>query len=759
MSKTKNKSQSGKPYRLNDAVLQYHAKNYTGAWARLRAANIRPEETQKAKQLEYILQLRIAFQCLQIADYPKTIATLQNLPETDTNAQILKGFAYLYLLQYEMALPCLQKAAQNYPVFSAYLILTHLHLEQTVDFQLLINRFPVDWSNCSEQQKKYIQTAHHALNGQYAEALAVANTFKTESHFQHLNWEALKVILTPNTSALPTANEKVKTWYRMLLQGAMKDFEQKYLQSLGEKTQDVLSAALPTQKPLAPNLQKVLKEQYFQQKVLEDASLHQLLESVPKAQRPFIIYNQLANISNHKDLKSLKTAKYVFTKYISDFAMIPESLNLILYLYESDEFNATPNHFWNFVKQWMSCHKDYLSVEQADALGWRLTELWMEHPDLCAAQQHLVEWARMSRELPTVFAFKFALMTHPALQQPIKNSTDTRLDLFSLPNAEKSKEHFLMLFDNVIRAASPYISRGYFDFLNDAPPLSKVKYIQQITYWSEFLIEAATQYPILPKNWILLETFKVVHEQIREIQLNKGVLPQDLYTRFLNIYKDVIQQFRPSEALDVFKMDWDYSIYGKYVLDFMLLVDKAKSYSDYEKFLAKCKDVPTFLFIWEHFAKLMQRTHFNEQVAEQLSQCLIAVLYRFKQDIVAAQAEINLFTHIYKKAAAKEPQAPSDTFFAILIQNILKVKFINSDITYLFSKSYLLELTLKHPLEPKNYNAVAAFLEWMKSQKYYLKPAYNKAFVHALWHYLTEVNMQKKLKKLDKVLDNTAKWI
>jgi hypothetical protein len=758
MSKTKNKSQSGKPYRLNDAVLQYHAKNYTGALSRLRAATIRPEEVQKAKQLEYILLLRVAFHHLQLADYNKTIATLQVLPETDVPTQLLKGIAYLYLLQYEAAIPCLQKAAKNYPIFSAYVILAHLHSEQNIDFQSFIDKFPTDWANCSEQQKKYIQTAHLALKGAYSEALALANTFKTESHFQHLNWEALKVILTPNAAALPAVNEKVKTWYRMLLHGAMKDFEQTYLKSLGENTQDVLNAALPTQKPLAAHLQKVLKEQYSAQKVLEDSSLHSLLELVPKAQRPFIVYNQLANICNHKDGKSLKTAKYIFTKYISDFAVIPESLNLIMFLYELEDFDATPNHFWSFMKQWMSCHKDNLSIEQTDALGWRLLTLWMEYPELCVSH-HLIEWARLSRELPTAFALKFALMTHHALQQPVKNITDTRLDLFSLPNAEKSKENFLSFFDNINKAMSPYVNRGFFDFLHDVPPLSKPKYIQQIVYWAESLILAATQYPVLPKNWIWLEAFKFVHEQIREIQLNKGVLPPDLYQRFLNTYQTVIQQFRPSEALDVFKLDWDYSIYGKYVLDFALLVDKAKSYSDYEKFLAKCKDAPTFVFIWEHFAKLMRRTHFNEQVADQLSQCLTAVLYHFKQNVATAQKEIHLFVNIYKQTVEKHPSPSSDTFFAILIQNIIKVKFINVDITYLFAKSYILELTLKNSLEPKNYNAVAVFLEWMKSQKYYNNPAYNKPFAHALWNYLKAVNEQKNLKKLDKVLDNTAKWI
>jgi hypothetical protein len=758
MSKTKNKSQSGKPYRLNDALLQYHAKNYTGALSRLRTVNLRPEEAQKAKRLEYILQLRVAFQSLQLADYNKAIATLQGLPETDVPTHILKGIAYLYLLQYETAIPSLQKAATHYPIFSAYLILAHLHENQSIDFHTFIDNYSTDWSNCSEQQKKYIQTAHYALNGQYAQAFDVANTFKTESHFQHLNWEALKVILTENATTLPSVNEKVKPWYRMLLHGAMKDFEQKYLQSLGENTQEVLNAALPVQKPLPLHLQKVLKEQYSAQNVLDDSSLHHLLESVPKAQRPFIVYNQLANICNHKDGKSLKTAKYIFTKYLSDFAIIPESLNLMLFLYELDDFDAAPNHFWSFLKQWMNNHKENLSVEQVDAFGWRLLSLWSEYPELCSSH-HLIEWMRLSRELPTAFALKFALMTHPALQHPIKNITDTRLDLFSLPNAEKSKEFFLPLWENMNKVMSPYISRGYFDFMEDAPPLSKAKYAQQIVYWAESLMIAATQYPILPKNWVLLESFKLVHEQLREIQFNRGVLPPDLYGQFINTYQTVIQQFKPSEALNEFKRDWDYSIYGKYVLEFALLVDKAKSFTDYERFLLKCQEVPSYGFIWEHFAKLMQRTHFSEQVAEQLSQCLTAVLYRFSQNAAVAQEEINLFANIYKKTVAKHPHAASDSFFAILIQNILKVKFINADITYLFAKSYISELTLKKSLEPKVYNAVSAFLEWIKSQKYYNNPAYSKTFVHPLWTYLKEVNEQKNLKKLDKVLDNTAKWI
>jgi hypothetical protein len=382
MSKTKNKSQSGKPYRLNDAVLQYHAKNYLGAWTRLCAANLRPEEAQKAKRLEYILQLRLSFQALQVSDYRKTITTVQSLSETDALASALTGIAHLYLLQYDTAVPFLEKAAKQYPVFSAYTLLAQLHCSEFIDFQDFINKYSKDWTNCSEQQKQYIQIVYHATNEQKEAAIQLANAVKTESHFQHLNWEALKVLLADSAYA-QSVNEKVKPWYRALLLGALKDFERDYLKSFGELTQEALTVSSPTQKPLSSVLQKALNDQYKEQKVLDDAMLYSLLEAVLKEQRPYIIYNQIANLYNNRDLKGLKTAKYVFTKYVNDFAAVPESLNLMVLLYESSEFNANANNFWQFTKSWMNFHKATLSVEQADALAWHLMHLWVEYPDLC----------------------------------------------------------------------------------------------------------------------------------------------------------------------------------------------------------------------------------------------------------------------------------------------------------------------------------------------------------------------------------------
>jgi hypothetical protein len=633
MSKTKNKSQKGKPLRLNDAVLQYHAKNYTGALSRLKSAEIRPDEAPKVQKLEYILSLKLGFQELRVHEYAKTISILQPLSSSDAIASGLTGIAHLYLLQYETAIPFLKEASKTHPTFVFYALLAELYLNQKIDFQSFTENNAIQWAKCSEAQRQYIEIVSCIFKEQNEQAIVLAKGLKMESHFQHVNWEAFKNILMPNegpTSPATAITDKVKSWYRLLLNVDLLDFEKKYLLSLGEMAATRLEG---TQKVLPQNFQKAIADQYNEQKVLDDYTLGQLVQAVLPSQRPYIVYNQAVNALQQKNQSlALQVARHILSKYMSYFVGIPEALPLFFKIYDHPDYESNPTAFWQVVKKWLAVHKENLSTEQIDALGWRITGMVLEYAELITSHHH-VELMRVSRELPASFALKFAQMVFPTTQTPIKNITDTRLDLFSLPNAEKSRAKFTDIFNGFLEVLSPYgkMKKSLPSFLDDDEDfqLPKSVFIQQIVYLGETLMTAVEKYPIPPKNLVILEGFKTVHQYLKLIQEHKNVLPKQFYESFVDVYERVLNQLPQTAALVPFKEDVVYRNYGKYITQLKQMLEFSPSMESFLNFIAyDCKEVSNYSFIWEQFCQLIDKQHFEDETAKILSNALAAVFFR-----------------------------------------------------------------------------------------------------------------------------------
>jgi hypothetical protein len=758
MSKTKNKSNKGKPLRLNDAVLQYHAKNYTGALSRLKSAEIRPDEAPKAKKLEYILTLKLGFQELRIQEYAKTIAILQPLTPSDAIASGLTGIAYLYLLQYEKAIPFLKEAANVHPTFVFYELLAELYLNQTIDFQSFTNDNAVQWAKCSESQRQYLEIVSCVFNEQKEQAVVLAKGLKMESHFQHINWDAFKNILIPNDASVsPTTaiSDKVKSWYRLLLNADLLDFEKKHLLSLGEIAANRLEG---TQKVLPQSFQKAIDDQYNEQKVLDDHRFGQLVQEVLPSQRPYVVYNQAVNAFQQPNQSlALQVARHILSKYMSYFVGIPESLPLFFRIYDHPDYESNPTAFWQVVKKWLAVHKDNLSIEQIDALGWRITGMVLEYAELITSHHH-VELMRVSRELPASFALKFAQLVFPTTQTPIKNITDTRLDLFSLPNAEKSREKFAEIFNGFLEVISPYgkKKKSLPSFWDDEEELilPKSVFIQQIVYLGETLMTAVEKYPIPPRNLVILEGFKTVHQYLKLIQEHKNGLPKLFYEQFIDVYERVLNQLPQTVALLPFKEDAAYRTHRKYVLELKQILELNPSMNSFLNFISEFNEVP-YRIIWEEFCQLIDKQHFKDELAQPLSNALAAVFFQV-QTVEAGEIEVNRFINVYKKLAETNDCKHPTTFYGSLIMAILKQKEVQQEVIYLFCAAYIEQLTLKHPLEPKQYNAVAEFLAWIKSKKFYLNPLSDKMLLQKLRSYLQEVNQTEKIKKLETVLNNSA---
>ncbi len=755
MSKSKKKPQKRKGIKLSDAILQYQVKNYTGALTRLKAAELKLGEEQKAKNLQYALTLRLAFADISAHQYDKTIQQLQPLLPNDPIAAVFAGIAHLYLSEYALAIPLLKTAVKTYPSFAFYHLFAEIYHQQDIDYKEFTDYFKDEWVQCSDSQKLYLQIIIYVFNHQLTEAAALVEGLKNQSHFQHLNFQAFKNIFNPSNNQNESLSDKVKPLYRLLLNGFLSDLELAYFKNLDAKT-GALSALLDTKSALSSSLQKEIAAQYNEQKVLNETVLGQIMQNLSLEQRPYIAYNQAVNAYHQKDFDVAdKGIKHIIVKYADDFALIPESLSLYLNFYQNDEFRMYPNTFWAFVKKWLSVRNNHISVENLDAMGWQIFDIITKHPSSIQSSCQY-EPAKIYKDYPSVFALKFTQILFPNTQIAPNLVTDSRLDLFSLPNSEKNKDAFVEKFALFMSVLSPYNNR--FSFLDDAS-VPKSRFIQQIVYYSECFMVAVTKYPVPPQNLIALEAFKTVHKYIQNIiNDNTNVLPKGFYERFLNTYKQLLAKFPENEALNVYKRDIDSLEYNEYIIKLKELTKFRSTPTQFTKFLKTLPKDIDYTFIWEHLGKRIEEFHYSSSFTECLANFLEA-LFVFQKNETASKNEIDDFVEMYKKVAAENDCEHPTLFYAQLIRIILKNKMISKNIAYFFCVQYIGELTLSYEFEPTQYNAVAEFLNWIMANNYPLAYPADKQLFTILRTYLIKINTEKELKGLAKTILNTASYI
>ena len=196
MSKPKKNNQKGKSgIKLQDALMQYKLKNYAGALKRVRTADLKSGEEEKAKKLEYACLMRLAVSEIADANYQNTVKILLPLTTTDARAAALVGVAYLYLLNFSSAIPLLQKAKATHPTFVFYYLLAELYEQKVTDFEGFTIKYADEWVLCNNNQKQYIRLLTACFQGNREAALEIVQTLKHESHFQHINFEVFKGLL------------------------------------------------------------------------------------------------------------------------------------------------------------------------------------------------------------------------------------------------------------------------------------------------------------------------------------------------------------------------------------------------------------------------------------------------------------------------------------------------------------------------------------------------------------------------------------
>jgi hypothetical protein len=442
---------------------------------------------------------------------------------------------------------------------------------------------------------------------------------------------------------------------------------------------------------------------------------------------------------------SERGVKHIIVTYPQYLVQVPESLTLYLNFHLIDDIKVYPNTFWQFFNQWLALHKTRISTENLDALGWLLFNIVFANPDLIR-MSHSRALINLYSAHPSMFSVKFTYIYFSTFTEKPNAAFDAgALDLFSLPNAEKNKEKFAQTLDEMIGSIIAASQR--FSFFGESVPMPVI--IAQIEQLSKAFIQAVNTHEIPPKNTIALEAFKIINKHIQE--LNNTMFKPTFLDTFTKAYTQLLEKFPNNKTTEVYRQDLMSLTNMSFTAPFKKLIERGALVHEFQAFFKKNPPPTTYNFAWGALCAEISKTHFEVETLPTLVNFIKYLAFNKLQDSESLIAEIKRFVQQYIQMSERFNCEHPTAFYAQLLSDLFKTRAFSPTVIYTFAKEYCLVFTEKYKFEPKNYNAVGDFLEWLNKQTK-SQIDYDKGFISQLISYLEEVNKVKKLKKLDATL-------
>ena len=755
MSKPKkgNKNQHNKGYSFNEALLQYNVKNYTGTLMRLKTADIKPHEVERANNLKQATLLRLAYTDFSNYHYEQALQRLQLLPTDNLIGNALTGIIYLYQNDYEKAAPLFKKLIQNtdYQNFTVYYLLAELYVGQPEKYDDFKNWHAPLFAQCTPFQQDYIHIAFYIIRQEFDHALNLVNLTKGASHAQQSNIDALKQVLSTDPKAHQThATPTTKALYRLLLDDNLQEFESAHF-SQKQADSPIFTAIFKQQTSLTPELITELKVLCETGALLEEGLLARIIKVVPEAYRPYIVFNQAVNANNDKDFdRSLRGVKHIILTYPQYFVQVPESLTLYLNFQLLEGVKVYPNTFWQFFNQWLDIHKMRLSSENLDALGWLLYNILLPNAELVQGSYSRA-LINLYTAHPTMFSAKFAYIYFATFSKSLSVVFDKgALDLFTLPNAEKNKAVFAKILDETITELIDAPQRFGGMFGMESIPMSLI--IKQIENLSQAFIQAVTLYETPPKNAIALETFKIINKHILQLGEKNHSFSAAFTTTFYKAYPTLLDKFPNNKTKEIYTQDLAASKSAAFKAPFLKLVRNGASHPEFNTFFKQNPAIDNHAFAWDIVCSEIGRTHFEAAEIPTIVEFIKSLFVKLGDSDALIQEAKN-FVAAYKTVCERFGCEHPTEFYAQFLTALSLVVTLPPTLFYTFSAEFCLVFTTdaSYRLAAKSYNAVGDFLEWLFRQKDRV-PHYDKALIKQLIAYLEEVNKYKGLKKLETTL-------
>jgi hypothetical protein len=524
----------------------------------------------------------------------------------------------------------------------------------------------------------------------------------------------------------------------------LQDFEATYF-SAKQSESPLFVDIFKQQSSLTPELIQELKKLCETDKLVNEGVLARLIKAVPEGYRPYIAYNQAVNALNDNDFTtSERGVKHIIVTYPQYLVQVPESLTLYLNFHLIDDIKVYPNTFWQFFNQWLAIHKTRISTENLDALGWLLFDIVLANPEL-VRMSHSHALINLYKAHPSMFSTKFTYICFSTFTEKPNIAFDAgALDLFSLPNAEKNKEKFVETLDKMIGGLIAASQRSFF---GESIPMSVIT--NQVEQLSKAFIQAVNTHETPPKNTIALEAFKVVNKYIQEYshQFTSRTTFLDAFTK---AYTQLLETFPNNKTKEVYSQDLSTLTNMSFTVPFKKLIEHGASLREFQAFFKKNPPPATYGFSWGAICNQISKSHFE---ADEIPTIVDFIKYlSFKLDRMEVLiSEIKHFVEQYKNMSQKHNCEHPTVFYAQLLSALFKERAFAPIMVYTFVKEYGLTFTEQYAFEPKNYNAIGDFLEWLSKQS---KSAinYDKDFISHLVSHLEEINKLKNLKKLGATL-------
>lgn len=732
---------------FRDARMAFHSGNIELAKKRLKLAQIKPQEEQAAAQLTQEIVQQEIIETFEQHNYEKILtlqeddfvaSALKSQELLEDKVQVATGIANLYLGDFELAVQqlAITTQAEYLQKFAFYYLLACLYQKDIPAYTPFEQQYAYLYEGISDQRKLYLKVAFHLRNGSFEEAQTLLESLEHDSRSNLLNITALQDILK---NQMPTElNSKVKPFYKLLLEGLLSPQEQAYLTYFEDLKEQVnRNNELQLQTRTDQDFEEVFEESFLSPKEFET-----LIAQMQEAERPFLAYNQAAQLYN---AGKYADAQKVMVKYDQYFFQIPEAL--LLYVANSNENeNVQSRNIFRFVKAKLERHKDQYNALQIDSVGWLLyqTLLVSDSSDRIGLDN---ECKNLLKAIPNIVALQLWQTCRYALTEEKRgllrrNQLPKQAqDIFASPNIKENKDALLRELDIFLKE--------FVQDDNDHPlafllALNSRVMLSVLNKTIQVFNAATASENFNPKAKVALDVYKMLNKYLGKAA---GVLdPSEvkvLYEKIEPVYETLLHRFKEYYPESPYYQDFKaIELAPKLLVLEELLEDD--EVGEFIEELQLLKEEGQLTFGFSVLLDYIDKENYQEEDAYIFAYTL---LHLDQVDDENVRSNLNVLLEGYDERAAISTSSYPHIFHGYVLAEMMESKsVVHYKTIQIYLKHYVDDMVRFQ--EPVIYNNIAAFLEHVVrlDKKKLIKP--DQELLQKLITYIGKVAKSRRLKGL-----------
>ena len=529
MAKKKGKSKP-KKNRLEFAqiVQRYKSQDFAGAEKHLRKAYVKPHEKELALQLGAELTHRLSLQHIENWQFQAAIEILTSPNSKAAPSEmlainkVLEGISQLYLGELEKAAAALAPAQESELTkkFHFYYLLALLYGGKYDSFDDFIRKHGNGLEDL-KSRTEYLNAAFHLTGEAWREAAGILGNMAplSETHGHQLS--ALDAILRQQQPENLPDPSCLAPLYKALLRLSLSETETAYLSNFAP-----LAALIESLQKQAQNrtLRLALFSLCEEGKPILSEVFQQCMQLAPDAQKPYLAYNQAANLFNENFEKNETAIHAVVREQSRWFFQAPESVFLLLKMLFFDANSFPAKDVYEYIDRYLTGFGKLLPFKVLENIGWQSWEV-LKFGDMnwdIQAKKLVEKWVA---QYPGISAFRFLLLDLSTRGAHTQGQVQKPIDLFSLPVSKDKTRKLLDLMKDRVMDFSHHEILGLIekmlpfgkDILNEAAASSFQAYL-------DIIPQSVLAFPPPPGDTFALDIFSQLAHSYRKFD-KKGSNP------------------------------------------------------------------------------------------------------------------------------------------------------------------------------------------------------------------------------------------